>query len=177
MTNKLNIPIIIGTGRDGNYTSLAATAVLDHSRTFGFDSFPVEVTNYVEGVTGQSAKKDDWNKLLATADGLLIVTPEYNHGYPGELKLALDLTQITNSLHKPVGLIGVSSGGIGGSRVVENLKPVCLELGLLPLRSAVYFSEVNKIWPERQLEAIPEKTNSSLLAMLTEMETLLKKLS
>ena len=66
------------------------------------------------------------------ADGLVIVAPEYNHGYPGILKHALD-TNLKEYIHKPVGLCGVSAGGFGGTRVIESLLPVMRELGMVTI--------------------------------------------
>lgn len=66
------------------------------------------------------------------ADGIVIVTPEYNRGYPGLLKYVLD-TNLKEYIHKAVGICGVSAGGFGGARVIENLLPVLRELGLVTI--------------------------------------------
>jgi NAD(P)H-dependent FMN reductase len=69
------------------------------------------------------------------ADGFIIVSPEYNHSYPGELKMLLDML-FSQYAHKPVGICGVSSGAWGGTRMVEQLRLVCLAFHLGPhLRS------------------------------------------
>ncbi len=54
------------------------------------------------------------------ADGLVIVAPEYNHGYPGLHKHVLD-TNLKEYVHKAVGVVGVSAGIFGGARVIQNL--------------------------------------------------------
>jgi NAD(P)H-dependent FMN reductase len=60
---------------------------------------------------------------------------EYNHSYPGELKMLLDML-FSQYAHKPVGICGVSSGAWGGTRMVEQLRLVCLAFHLGPhLRS------------------------------------------
>ncbi|MBI2099703.1 NAD(P)H-dependent oxidoreductase, partial [Candidatus Uhrbacteria bacterium] len=64
-------------------------------------------------------------------------TPEYNHGYPGSLKRALDVL-LEEYIHKTVGLVGVSSGRLGGARVIEQLVQVVRELGL-----AVTFTDLS----------------------------------
>jgi NAD(P)H-dependent FMN reductase len=78
-----------------------------------------------------------WRDNIIRADGLVIITPEYNHGYPGSLKSVLDLL-LKEYIHKAVGLVGVSAGPWGGARVVESLVPVVRELGL-----AVTFTDLN----------------------------------
>ncbi len=72
---------------------------------------------------------------IAAADGYVLVTPEYNHGYPASLKHALDAVG-PEWRAKPVAF--VSYGGVaGGVRAVEQLRQVVVELHLVPLRDAV----------------------------------------
>ncbi|HET9411332.1 MAG TPA: NADPH-dependent FMN reductase [Candidatus Saccharimonadales bacterium] len=75
-----------------------------------------------------------WAAQLASADGFVIVTPEYNHGYPASLKNAIDYTYVEWN-HKPVAF--VSYGVIGGVRAVEQLKPVISRLDAVPLDAQV----------------------------------------
>ena len=53
-----------------------------------------------------------WRDTIIRADGLVIVTPEYNHGYPGALKSVLDLL-LKEYVHKAVAFVGVSAGRLG----------------------------------------------------------------
>ncbi|WP_281426221.1 NADPH-dependent FMN reductase [Miltoncostaea oceani] len=72
---------------------------------------------------------------IAAADGVVIVTPEYNHGYPGSLKDALDSVG-PEWRAKPVAFVGY--GGVsGGIRAVEQLRQVVAELHMASLRDAV----------------------------------------
>jgi NAD(P)H-dependent FMN reductase len=75
------------------------------------------------------------------------VTPEYNHGYPGMLKHLLD-TNLKEYVHKAVGICGVSAGGFGGTRVIENLLPVMRELGLVTIFWDGNFSGAQKLFDE-----------------------------
>ena len=79
----------------------------------------------------------EYIRRLADADAFVIVTPEYNHGYPGTLKQAIDLAR--SEWHaKPVGF--VSYGGVaGGLRAVEQLRPVFAELHAVTVRDGVSF--------------------------------------
>jgi NAD(P)H-dependent FMN reductase len=88
-----------------------------------------------------------WADLAARADGFIIVTPEYNHGYPGLLKHALDMN-LEEYIHKPVALCGVSAGPFGGTRVIEALLPVMRELGLVTTFTDVNFGSAGKIFDE-----------------------------
>jgi NAD(P)H-dependent FMN reductase len=72
---------------------------------------------------------------IAGADAVIVATPEYNHGYPGPLKAAIDLLK-TEWHAKPVGF--VSYGGVaGGLRAVEQLRQVFAELHAVSVRDVV----------------------------------------
>ena len=76
-----------------------------------------------------------WVKKVGEADGYIIVTPEYNHGYPAVLKNALDYAYAEWN-NKPVGF--VSYGGVAGARSVEQLRQVVIELQMAPIRNSVH---------------------------------------
>jgi NAD(P)H-dependent FMN reductase len=74
---------------------------------------------------------------LAQADAFLIVTPEYNHSFPGPLKILIDAAR-TEWAAKPVGF--VSYGGVsGGLRAVEHLRAVFAELHAVTIRESTSF--------------------------------------
>lgn len=75
-----------------------------------------------------------WADKIGLADGYIIVTPEYNHGYPAVLKNALDYVY-TEWNNKPVGFVGY--GVVGGARSVEQLRQVVIELKMVPVRTSV----------------------------------------
>ncbi len=81
-----------------------------------------------------------WAQRVGQAEAYLIVTPEYNHGYPGVLKNALDWVGREWG-DKPVAFI--SYGNItGGARAVEGLRQVVVELGLIQVANAIYFPNI-----------------------------------
>jgi NAD(P)H-dependent FMN reductase len=96
---------------------------------------------------GESIKDPQFSATMERADGLIIVAPEYNHGYPGLLKHVLD-TCLKEYIHKAVGLCGVSSGPFGGTRVIQNLLPVMRELGLVTIFYDLNFGNVQKLFDE-----------------------------
>lgn len=77
-----------------------------------------------------------WSSIVDSADALVIVTPEYNHGYPGVLKNALDWLY-PEFVDKPVALVGVSDGINGGLRAIEALRPVMANFGMFDIQQAV----------------------------------------
>ena len=86
-----------------------------------------------DGYTNPAVVK--WRDKIRDGDGFIIVTPEYNHGYPAVLKNALDYTYFAWS-RKAVAF--VSWGGVGGARGVEQLRAVTIELDMAPIRHAVH---------------------------------------
>ena len=75
------------------------------------------------------------------ADGYVLVTPEYNHGYPASLKNALDHVY-TEWVRKPVSFVSYGGPG-GGARAVEQLRQVVIELQMAPLRQQVL---IHRFW-------------------------------
>ena len=70
-----------------------------------------------------------------TADGFIIVTPEYNHGYSAVLKNAIDYVY-DGWNKKPVAFVSYG-GPAGGSRAIEQLRQVAIELQMHPVREQV----------------------------------------
>ena len=96
---------------------------------------------------GESAKDPQFAEKMNRADALVIVSPEYNHGYPGLLKHVLD-TNLKEYIHKAAGIVGVSAGIFGGARAIQNLIPVLRELGLVTIFWDVNFTTVGNRFDE-----------------------------
>lgn len=140
--NKLFLPILLGTNRKGRQSENVARWLFDkmndrediETKFFDVRDFDLPHDDY-----GTAIGKDfpEWRDAIIKADGLVIVVPEYNHGYPGSLKSVLDLL-LKEYIHKAVGLVGASASPWGGTRVVEACVPMVRELGL-----AVTFRDLN----------------------------------
>jgi NAD(P)H-dependent FMN reductase len=142
----LVIPVILGTSRQGRMSEHVARFVLGQVESLpGVETelFDVRALSFPTNDAGEQIKDPVFSAAMMRADALVIVTPEYNHGYPGLLKHALD-TNLKEYIHKPVGIVGVSAGPWGGTRVVENLLPVMRELGLVTIFWDGNFSKVQK---------------------------------
>lgn len=135
----LQLAVIVGSVREGRYGSRVASWFL--GRVERRDDVQVDVIDLADTplpVAQQgSAEVRAFAARIGAADAFVVVTPEYNHSFPGPLKLAID------SAHpewhaKPVGF--VSYGGIaGGLRAVEHLRPVFAELHAVSIRETVSF--------------------------------------
>ncbi|MDQ3812263.1 MAG: NAD(P)H-dependent oxidoreductase [Chloroflexota bacterium] len=131
----LSLPVILGTPRQGRLSEHVARLVVQEiGRRDGLRTQLIDVRelSFPTNDAGEAIKDPQFSETVMHADGLVLVAPEYNHGYPGVLKHALD-TNLKEYIHKPVGLCGVSAGGFGGTRVIENLLPVMRELGLVSI--------------------------------------------
>jgi NAD(P)H-dependent FMN reductase len=147
---SLFIPIILGTARQERHSEHVARFVLERVRQLrAVETELVDIRDLALSMVdaGENIKDPRFSALCLRADALVIVVPEYNHGYPGLLKHALD-TNLKEYIHKAVGLCGVSAGGFGGTRVIENLLPVMRELGLVTIFWDGNFSNVKKLFDE-----------------------------
>lgn len=107
-----------------------------------------------------------WVKTIESADGFIIVTPEYNHSFPASLKNALDYVYAGWN-RKPVSFVAYG-GASGGIRAIEQLKLVALDLQLHPIRAEVTIPFISRAFGENgQLtdEAAPKR----LAAMLDQL--------
>jgi NAD(P)H-dependent FMN reductase len=109
-----------------------------------------------------------WATKLATLDGLIVVTPEYNHGPSAVLKNALDYAY-KEFVRKPIGFVGY--GGVGAARAVEQLRLVATELQMAPVRNAVHIGMVEflGIWQQgKTFEDFPHLAQAAT-ALLDDM--------
>ena len=154
--SKKFIPVILGTGRTGRNSEKVARYVVSvlQGRS-DIETELIDVLDYTFGRTIPAQESENktkpWQEIVKRADAFVIVFPEYNHGYPGELKMLLD-QDLENYKGKKVLLCGVSIGGFGGVRGVENLLPVCRELGLIALQPSLYFSKVGETFEQSKEE-------------------------
>lgn len=131
----LFIPVILGTVRQGRASENVAQFVFSEvEKREGVETTLIDIRNLNIRVddAGEAVKDKYFSETVTRADGLVLVVPEYNHGYPGMLKHVLD-SNLKEYIHKAVGVCGVSAGGFGGVRVIENLLPVLRELGLVTI--------------------------------------------
>lgn len=84
---------------------------------------------------------------IARADSLIIVTPEYNNGYPGVLKNALDYL-LPEYERKPIGIVTVSAGGYGGITCLAQLRLVTIGMGAFPIPENLAVSRVHDSFSE-----------------------------
>jgi NAD(P)H-dependent FMN reductase len=142
------IAVVLGSTRPGRFGERPARWIAQRLRKK--DGLGVELVDlrdfpmphYAEEVSPARAPRkyrtpdiERFGKAIDAADGFVLVTPEYNHGYSAVLKDAIDHTFV-EWRHKPASF--VSYGGVGGARAVEQLRLVAVELEVAPLRHALH---------------------------------------
>jgi NAD(P)H-dependent FMN reductase len=151
MTEALNIAVIIGSTREDRQGGKVADWFL--KELDAHDEFAVDVVD-LRSVDLPDVQYNGHPKMhqypsnvaafaehIGAADGFVVITPEYNHGYPASLKHALDMVYREWNA-KPMAFVGYG-GAAGGSRAIEQLRGVCGELHVVDLRDTVLLSFVN----------------------------------
>jgi NAD(P)H-dependent FMN reductase len=150
MDQTITIAVIAGTTRERRESIKAARYIADFGEKLpGIKILFVDPKDFVFPGDGNDPEGKDprYTEITARADAFFIVTPEYNHSFPGSLKRMLD-SELANYNHKPVAIAGASNGNWGGVRAVEALVPAVRETGLVVLSWDVYFPFVQNMFDE-----------------------------
>ena len=147
---KLYIPVLAGTTREQRKSIWAAKLVESVGKTF--EEVKTELIdpknfNFPGDGNDPEGKDSRYTSITARADGFFMVSPEYNHSFPGSLKRMLD-SELENYIHKPVAFAGVSSSQWGGVRGIEALVNTVREMGLVSTFSDIQFPKVQELFSE-----------------------------
>lgn len=148
MDAPLTIAVLAGTTRQQRESIKAAHFVAEFGRRQpNVEIIFVDPAQFTFPGDGNDPEGKDprYTAITARADAFFIVTPEYNHSFPGSLKRMLD-SELANYNHKPVAFAGCSNGSWGGVRAVEALVPAVRETGMVVLSWDVYFPRVQDIF-------------------------------
>jgi NAD(P)H-dependent FMN reductase len=146
----LYIPVIAGTTRVQRKSIHAAQLIYEVGTKI--DGIKTELLdpkdfNFPGDGNDPEGKDPRYSKISKEADGLFVVSPEYNHSFPGSLKRMLD-SELENYVHKPVAFAGASSGPWGGVRAIESLVNSVREMGLIATFTDVQFPRVQDLFDE-----------------------------
>ena len=172
MTDTINVVLIYGSARDGRYCDTVAkwarAQILAH-KAFSLDIVdPAELAIPLRMSRNESGDLDLLKERIGTADAFVIVTPEYNHGYPAALKHLID-SVYGEWQAKPVAFVsyGAASGGL---RAVEQLRQVFAELHIASMRNTVSFANVWEQFDEQGRLHAPERPEKSMSMMLAQLQ-------
>ncbi len=137
--DRLRVAIIVASVREGRFGPIVARWFSDHAAAREDMTIDlIDLADFDHPVNmSQSEATRRFTERIGAADAFVVVTPEYNHSYPGPLKTALDSVG-QEWRGKVVGF--VAYGGMsGGLRAVEALRIVFAELHAATIRETVSF--------------------------------------
>ena len=109
----------------------------------------------------------DFADKIVNVDGVLVVTPEYNGGYPASLKNAVDLLY-PQWKRKPIGIATVSAGAFGGSQVGPAIAFTFLKIGALVTPAVYRVPKVQEAYDENGIPVDKEGTDKRAKTFLDE---------
>lgn len=137
--NKLKVLLILGSirvGRQSEKVALAMKGLLEE-RDLEVNFLDLkELDLPMFNASDENQNLENVQRLLSSfkdCDGVIIVSPEYNHGLTSALKNAIDYAMKKELYNKPMATVGVSSGGFGGMRLLKALQGVWLGVGGISL--------------------------------------------
>lgn len=110
----------------------------------------------------------DFADKVKSADGILIVTPEYNGGYPASLKNAIDLLY-AEWRHKPVAFATVSEGAFGGAQVITSLQFTLWKIGASTVSASFPVPNISTAFDEAGNSSNPIETDKRAAVFIKEL--------
>jgi NAD(P)H-dependent FMN reductase len=168
MSDDIKVALIYGSVREGRFGDIVgrwvATEIAKRSE-FLLDVIDPATLNVIPHTP--KGLSEHLQERIGIAEAFVILTPEYNHGYPAALKFLIDSVNRPWRA-KPVSF--VSYGGIsGGLRAVEQLRLVFAELHAITLRDTVSFANA---WTQFDADGKllnPELAEQAMALMLTRL--------
>lgn len=166
---KLNLVLIYGSIREGRYCDIIANWASAQVRKH--QEFALEIVDPAKlSLQPQSEQNPDLHALrtcLDRADAFIVITPEYNHGYPAPLKHLIDSVS-REWQAKPLAF--VSYGGVsGGLRAVEQLRQVFAELHVATMRNSVSFANAWEQFDDQGRLYAATRAEKSMEMMLAQL--------
>ena len=179
----LALKLVIGSTRDGRSADLVAPWLIE--RASAHEAFDVEVLDlrdwplpmFSETLATIGDFRDPtysdpivkrWNQTIKSGDAFLLLTAEYLHSVPGELKNALDSVFVSFGFrNKPAAFVGYSTGVAAGVRAVEHLALIMIEADAVPMRSTVIIPKVGSAFEGST--PIDPMTDAALDVMLDDL--------
>lgn len=153
----IDLRIISGTDRPDSNALRISKYVQRQYQKEGIDPKIIDLQDFpLEQVAGGKygedlPEVDNFVRQAVEADGLVIVCPEYNGGYPGILKLFIDYMPFPGSLDKkPIAMIGEATGAFGAMRAVEQLQQVVGYRNAHVFPERVFIARVHKNFDEEK---------------------------
>jgi chromate reductase len=184
---SLNVISICGSLREGSYNAMVQRALpslapqgLTIQAAPSFAEFPLYNAD-VQTTSGFPAPVNTLAEAIRAADGVIIVSPEYNFSIPGGLKNAIDWVSRLPSqpfAGKPVALQSVSPGPVGGARVQYDLRRAMMFLDAFTLnKPEIFIGSCASKFDEKTGELKDEATLGFLKQQLTAFASLIARVA
>jgi len=185
MADKYNVLVICGSLRKGSYNASVARALpglappeLALTAAPSFADFPIY--NYDVQTAGVPAAVNAWADAIRAADGVIIVSPEYNWSIPGGLKNAIDWVSKLKDVpfkDKPVALQSASTGQVGGARMQYHLRMALTSIDAVMFgRPEVFVNFAAKKVDEKTGEIVDEPTKDIIKQQLAAFAKFIKRM-
>jgi chromate reductase len=183
VTDQLNIKVICGSFRKGSFNAALARALpslapagLNLSPAPPIEKFPLY--NFDIQQAGFPPDVIAWTEAVRAADGLVIVSPEYNWSIPAGLKNAIDWSSRLKDdpfKGKPVAIQSCAGGLLGGARMQYHLRQTLTSVeSVIFIRPEVFVTFAAKKFDEKTLELIDQPTKDMVKAQLAGFEAFVR---
>jgi chromate reductase, NAD(P)H dehydrogenase (quinone) len=187
MADTLNVITICGSLRKGSYNAALARALpglapagLSIKPAPSFESFPIYNAD-IQTSSGFPADVTTLGDAIRAADGVIIVTPEYNYSIPGGLKNAIDwVSRLPNQpfAGKPVALQSATGGPLGGARMQYQLRQAMVFLDAHVFnRPEIFVGLAQQKFDEKTLELKDQATIDFVKQQLAGFETYIRRVA
>jgi NAD(P)H-dependent FMN reductase len=165
MNDKVKVALIYGSIRKGRFCDKVARWAA--KEIAGREEFSLEIIDPQTSSPDDGDNSTSLQRRIAEADAFVVVTPEYNHGYPAPLKALIDSVG-AEWRGKPVAF--VSYGGIsGGLRAVEQLRLVFAELHTVTTQNSVSFAAAWEQFDDEGALREPARAKGSMATLLAQL--------
>ena len=150
------IPVILGSVRKGRQSPKAAKFVYRRMLQTGqIETEIIDLLDYNFPIMEERLRFNDnppprlaeFSEKIKRADAVVVVAPEYNFGYSGVLKNALDYL-LPEYQRKPLAFVTVSAGSFGGLNCLAQLRQVAFGLGALPIPASLPVSRIQEAFDD-----------------------------
>jgi chromate reductase, NAD(P)H dehydrogenase (quinone) len=184
---QLDVLVICGSVRKGSYNAALARTLpalapagMKLRAASSFERFPIYNFD-IQNATGFPAEIVAWADAIRSADGLIIVSPEYNWSIPGGLKNAIDWVSRMKDQpfkDKPVALQSAAGGILGGSRMQYHLRQSLTSVdALLFGRPEVIVTFAAQKFDEKTLELKDQTAIDMIKLQLAGFERFIRRVS
>jgi len=187
VSQQLDVLVICGSLRKGSYNAALARTLpslapagMKLRAAASFERFPIYNFD-IQDATGFPAEVVAWADAISSADGLIIVSPEYNWSIPGGLKNAIDWVSRMKDQpfkDKPVALQSAAGGILGGSRMQYHLRQSLTSVdAILFGRPEVIVTFAAQKFDERTLELKDQTAIDMIKLQLAGFEKFIRRVS